>query len=167
MAEVDVDLEGCAMIPGPVEEHLCECHPGFEHHLHRTAWSGQALAAAEHVSGYAVAKPVIARIGGEPFMLVVSAAQRVDVAALEGATGKRVELVPEWEFVEWFPACEQGAEPPFAIFGLPIIADLALALRDRVLMPAGTHDDSVVLDTSRWIDCEDVQAMPGLGAPLH
>jgi Ala-tRNA(Pro) deacylase len=155
------------MIPALIQEHLLECHPGFEHHLHRTAWSAQELAAEEHVSGYAVAKPVIARIGGDPVMLVVSAAQRVDLAAVEAATGQRVELVPEWEFVEWFPDCEQGAEPPLAMYGLPLIADLSLALRDRLVMPAGTHDDAVVVDTSSWIECEGVQSLSGLGVPLH
>jgi Ala-tRNA(Pro) deacylase len=155
------------MIPSRVEAHLRQCHSGFEHHLHRTAWSAQELAEAEHVSGHLVAKPVVVRIGGDPTMLVVSAAQRVDLDALEMAVGQPVELVPEWEFVEWFPSCEQGAEPPFAMFGLPIVVDFALAMSDKLVVPAGTHDDAVVIDTERWLDCEDVQTLVGLGVPLH
>jgi Ala-tRNA(Pro) deacylase len=155
------------MIPATVEAHLRECHAGFEHHLHRTALTAQQLAAAEHVSGRDVAKPVILRIGGVAAIAVVSAAQCVDLSALEEATGKPVHLVPEWEFVEWFPSCEMGAEPPLAIFGLPILADATLALADRLVLPAGTHDDAVVVDTCRWLECEDVQTLPGLGTRLH
>jgi Ala-tRNA(Pro) deacylase len=155
------------MIPAVIEAHLRQCHPGFEHHLHRTALTAQERAAAEHVSGYRVAKPVIVRIGGDPAIAVVSAAQHVDLGALEKASGSRVDLVPEWEFVEWFPPCEMGAEPPLAMFGLPIVADLALALSDKIVLPAGTYDDAVVVDTDRWIDCENVQAIVGLGTQLH
>jgi Ala-tRNA(Pro) deacylase len=155
------------MIPVVIEAHLRECHEGFTHHLHRTALTAQELAAVEHVSGYHVAKPVIVRIGGDPAIAVVSAAHRVDLGALEEASGSRVDLVPEWEFVEWFPACEMGAEPPLAMFGLPIIADLTLALADKLVLPAGTHDDAVVVDTDRWMECENVQAISGLGTPLH
>lgn len=155
------------MIPAAIEAHLRACHGGFEHHLHPTAVTAQRLAAAEHVSGHCVAKPVVVRIGGAPAIAVVSAAQRVNLAALEEATGSRVELVPESESVEWFPACEVGAEPPLAIFGLPIIVDTALALTDRIVMQAGTHDDAVVVDTDRWIDCENVRSIVGLGTPMH
>jgi Ala-tRNA(Pro) deacylase len=98
---------------------------------------------------------------------VIAAAQRLQLGALAKAAGSPVELVPEWEFVEGYPACELGAEPPLAIFGLPIVVDAALALNDKLVMQAGTHDDAVVVDTDRWLDCEDAQAIVGLGAPLH
>jgi Ala-tRNA(Pro) deacylase len=121
----------------------------------------------EHVSGYRVAKPVVVRIDGDPVIVVVAAAEHVRLGALEEATGRRVELVPEWEFVGWFPACELGAEPPLAMFGLPILVDGTLARADRILMPAGTHEDAVVIDTARWLECEHVQTIPDLGAPLQ
>lgn len=153
------------MIPAIVEAHLLRCHPGFEHHLHRTALAAQRLAEAEHVSGHVVAKPVIVRVGGERAIAVVAATQVVDLDVLEAASGKTVELVEEWEFVEWFPSCELGAEPPLAVFGMPIYADAAIALTSRLVMQAGTHDDAVVIDTSSWVDCEDVRTVVGLGVP--
>jgi Ala-tRNA(Pro) deacylase len=150
-----------------VEAHLRECHAGFEHHPHKSAVTAQELAEAEHVSGYRVAKPVVVRIDGDPAIVVVAAAEHVRLGVLEEATGSKVELVPEWEFVEWFPACELGAEPPLAMFGLPILVDDKLASSDRLLMPAGTHQDAVVIETDRWLQCERVQTIPGLGGRAH
>jgi Ala-tRNA(Pro) deacylase len=155
------------MIPANIEGHLRVCHAGFEHHLHRPAMTAQGLAAAEHVSGYLVVKPIVVRIGGYPAIAVVSAAQRLNLGALEEVTGSAVELVPEWEFREWFPACDPGAAPPLAMFGLPIIIDASLALTNRLVMPAGTHHDAIIVDTDRWVDCENVRAVVGLGTSLQ
>ena len=69
--------------------------------------------------------------------------------------------------MEWFPFCELGAEPPLALFGLPIVIDAALANEERIVFPAGAHGDAVEVDTSEWLECENVQTLPGLGAPLH
>lgn len=155
------------MIPVNVEGHLRDCHAGYEHHLHRSAPTAQGLAHVEHVSGHFVAKPIIVRIGGEPAIAVVSAAQRVNLHALEEVSGRSVELVPETEFRDWFPSCDAGAVPPLGIFGMPILVDATLALTDRLVMPAGTHEDAVVVDTDRWTRCEDVQTVVGLGIPMH
>lgn len=155
------------MIPVAIQEHLRQHHPGFEHHPHASAATAQDLAAAEHVTGHRVAKPVVVRIGDAPALAVVSAAERVRLSALEEALGRPVELVPEGEFAAWFTPCESGAEPPLAMFGLPIFVDAELAGARRLLMPAGTHQDAVVVDVDRWLECEQVQTMPDLGAPMR
>lgn len=155
------------MIPSAIEAHLRQHHPGYQHHQHSNAPTAQDLAAAEHVSGYRVAKPVIVRIGDKAAIAVVSAAQRVRLGALEEALGSGVELVAEDEFAPWFAPCERGAEPALAMFGLPILVDAHLARERRVVMPAGTHEDAVVLDVDRWIECEHVQMVPDLAAPPH
>jgi Ala-tRNA(Pro) deacylase len=155
------------MIPSVIETHLQQHHPGFEHHQHAVAGSAQDLAAAEHVSGYRVAKPVIVKIGGKPAMVVVSAAHNVRLGAIEEAMGAEVQLVPEQEFAAWFTPCERGAEPALAMFGLPILVDAHLASERKIVMPAGTHEDAVVIDVPRWLECEKVQTIPDLAAPLH
>jgi Ala-tRNA(Pro) deacylase len=155
------------MIPSAIESHLREHHPGFEHHPHRSSATAQELAAAEHVTGYRVAKPVVVRSGDRAAIAVVSAAQRVRLPALERAMGAPVELVGEAEFAGWFKPCEPGAEPALALFGLPILVDAHLAREERIVMPAGTHEDAVVLDVERWLACERAQTVPELGAPLH
>jgi Ala-tRNA(Pro) deacylase len=151
------------MIPTMVEQHLRLNHPGFEHHEHDAAMTAQDLAASEHVSGRHVAKPVVVKLDGQLALAVVAASERVNLASLEEATGFAAELVPEPEFAAHFEPCEAGAEPPLAVFGLPIYADQKLELERWLLMPAGTHRDAVVLETREWMACEKVQPVANLG----
>ena len=151
------------MIPNAIEAHLRENHRGFEHHHHESAMTAQDLAAADHVTGFQVAKPVVVKVGGRLALAVVSAAERVSLGMLEEATGERAEIVPETEFASRFVPCEAGAEPPLSLFGVPIFADEKFLHADRVLMQAGTHEDSVVLDTHAWIVREHVQPIANLG----
>lgn len=150
------------MIPEIVERHLCERYRSFEHHVHRSAATAQELAAAEHVSGYRVAKVVVLDVGGELAMAVIAAADRVNLAPLEEATGAAAELVAESEFSPLFAPCETGAEPPLAIFGVPIFVDEKLMREPRIAMPAGTHRDAVVVDTTEWLWHEHVQPITNL-----
>lgn len=152
------------MIPTMIESHLRTHHRGFEHHVHASAMTAQDLAAADHVTGYRVAKPVVVKLGGQLALAVVSAAEQVALGVLEEATGAEVELVPEGEFAARFMPCETGAEPALGIFGLPIFADEKFLHEDKVVMQAGTHEDSVVLDTQHWIVCERIQPVANLGA---
>lgn len=151
------------MIPTMVEAHLRLRHPGFEHHTHAAAMTAQDLAAAEHVSGRRVAKPVIVSLDGQLAIAVVAAAEKVNLGALEESTGRAVELVPESVFARSFEPCEAGAEPPLAVFGLPIFVDQKLEQERWLVMPAGTHEDAIVLDTYEWMNCEKVQAIANLG----
>ncbi len=154
------------MIPMPVEAHLRLSHPGFEHHRHTVAMTAQDLAAAEHVSGRHVAKPVIVKLDGRLAIAVVAASERVDLRVREEATGAAAELVPEVEFAARFQPCDAGAEPPLALFGLPIFVDAKLESQRTLVMPGGTHEDSVVLDTREWMRCEKAEPIVGLGAKL-
>jgi Ala-tRNA(Pro) deacylase len=152
------------MIPTMIESHLRSHHGGFEHHTHASAMTAQELAAAEHVSGYRVAKPVVVKLDGKLAIAVVAATDRVSLGVLEEATGASAELVPEAEFAERFVPCEAGAEPALSLFGLPIFADERFLHEPRFVMPAGTHEDAVVLDTHEWMRCEKVQPVANLGS---
>ena len=151
------------MIPTMIEAHLRMRHPGFEHHVHAPVMTAQELAAVEHVSGRRVAKSVVVRLHGHLALAVVGAAEKVNLGALDEATGGSAELVPEEEFAKRFMPCEAGAEPPFALFGLPIFVDEKLERERTVLMPVGTHEDAVLLDTHEWINCEKAQTVANLG----
>jgi Ala-tRNA(Pro) deacylase len=155
------------MIPSNIEEHLRQKHQGFEHHVHRAAMTAQDLAAREHVSGHRVAKPVVVKLDGNLALAVVAASERLNLAALEEATGLRVELVSEQEFAPLFEPCERGAEPPLALFGVPIFMDARLEQEKTLLMPAGSHQDAVVLDTHQWMACEKAQPVANLGVLSH
>lgn len=154
------------MIPNTIEAHLRTYHGGFEHLVHESAMTAQDLAAADHVTGYHVAKPVVVKLGGQLALAVVSATDRVALGVLEEATGAQAELVPETEFAGRFAPCDAGAEPPLAVFGLPIFADEKLLHAEKILMQAGTHEDSVVLGTHGWMRCEHVQPVANLGARM-
>jgi Ala-tRNA(Pro) deacylase len=151
------------MIPAMIESHLRERHKVYEHHRHALAMSAQELAASEHVSGFRVAKPVVVRLDGRLAIAVVAATDRVALGTLEEATASTAELVPEAEFLDRFKPCELGAEPPLALFGLPIFVDEKLLHEKKLLMPAGTHEDAIALDTHEWIQCEEVQPIANLG----
>lgn len=152
------------MIPAMIETHLREHHGGFEHLRHASAATAQDLAAAEHVSGYRVAKPVVVKLGDELALAVVSAAERVSLGVLEEATGIEVELVPEDEFAARFEPCDAGAEPALSVFDVPIFADEKLLHGAKLVMQAGTHEDAILFDTHEWIRCEKVQPVANLGA---
>ncbi len=153
------------MIPARIEAHLRERYRAYEHHTHPAAATAQDLAAAEHVSGGQVAKPVVLRLGGELALAVVAATDRVNLSVLEEATGSRAELVPEAEFCERFTPCDAGAEPPLAIFGVRIFVDHALVRERKIVMAAGTHEDAVILETGEWLWCERAQPIVNLGRP--
>ncbi len=152
------------MIPSLIEAHLRSHHGAYEHLIHPSAMTAQDLAAADHVTGYRVAKPVVVKLGGRLALAVVSAAERVALGVLEEATGAQAELVPEAEFAGRFAPCDAGAEPALSVFGLPIFADEKFLHSEKVLMQAGTHEDSVLIDTHGWIRCEKVQPVANLGA---
>jgi Ala-tRNA(Pro) deacylase len=151
------------MIPAMIEAHLRERHRIYEHHRHSLALSAQELAASEHVSGYRVAKPVVVRLDGRLAIAVVAATDKVALGTLEEATASAAELVAEPDFIDAFRPCEAGSEPPLALFGLPIFVDEKLLHEKKLLMPAGTHEDAIALDTHEWIQCEEVQPIANLG----
>jgi Ala-tRNA(Pro) deacylase len=152
------------MIPESIERYLEDHHLPFVHTTHARTVTAQRLAAAEHVPGDRVAKPVVVRIDGEIALAVVAATQRVDVEELAGALGaRRVELVPEAEFEGRFAPCEAGAEPPLRLFGLPIYVDASLARMPRIVMRGGTHEDAIEVDTSEWMRSERATPIERLG----
>ncbi len=151
------------MIPAVVETHLRQRYVAFEHHVHASAFTAQELAAADHVSGYRVAKAVVLKLRGSLVIAVVAATDRVNVHPLEEAMGARAEFVSEEEFQERFRPCEPGAEPPLAMFGVPIFVDDELIRQRTILIPAGTYEDAVLLDTSEWVWCENVRPIMNLG----
>jgi len=154
------------MIPSFIRSYLEQQHVGYAHHIHAAAMTAQELAANEHVTGRRVLKPVIVKVDGQLAFAVVAATEKVNLAQLEEATGARVELVPEGEFVSRFLPCEAGAEPPLAIFGLPIFFDEKLERAGRMIMPAGTHQDAVELETKAWMSAEKAQPVANLGGQI-
>jgi len=153
------------MIPAPIEKYLADHHLSFAHHVHARAVAAQKLAAAEHVSGYRVAKPVVVSLDGSLALAVVPAHRRVDLDALARATDcADAKLASEPLFGDRFWPCEAGAEPPLAMFGVPIYVDEGLSREPFLVMRAGTHEDAMLLSTRDWLKSEGVRSVPGLAA---
>jgi Ala-tRNA(Pro) deacylase len=152
------------MIPERIDQYLKDHHLPYTHSVHVRAVSAQRFAAAEHVTGDRIAKPVVVRIDGELALAVVAATQKVDTGELRRTLGARsVDLVPEPEFQGRFAPCEVGAEPPLRLFGLPLYVDAALARSRRIVMRGGTHEDAIELETDAWLRSEDAMPVAHLG----
>jgi Ala-tRNA(Pro) deacylase len=108
---------------------------------HSRAYTAQEVAAAAHVPGKELAKPVMVKLDGKMAMAVVPASYQVDLAALARVAGaERAELATEEEFKDLFPGSEVGAMPPFGnLWGLPVHMSRALAGDEDIAFQAGTH----------------------------
>src|SRR3972149_4891453 len=90
-----------------------------EHHVryvtmgHSPAYTAQEIAAATHIPGRALAKTVMVKVDGRMTMVVLPAADKIDLRLLKKMLGaSKAELATEAEFKESFPDCEIGAMPP-------------------------------------------------------
>ena len=112
---------------------------------HAEAFTAQATAQLEHVSGKKMAKVVVVRTDNDYVMTVLPAPNRVSFTKLRNLIGaKEIRLASEEELQGLFPDCEVGAMPPFGqLFNLPFFVDIALSENKDIVFNAGTHKDSV------------------------
>jgi len=125
----------------------------FQLRHHPARFTAQEVAAAEHITGEEVAKVVIVKAGDAFAMCVLPATYVLDMKRAKKALGaKSVRLATEEEIAGLFPDCEVGAMPPFgAEYHLPVYVEEHLSEDEQILVPAGTHEDSVLL---AWADYE-------------
>lgn len=114
---------------------------------HPEAFTAQQVAASEHVSGYGVAKVVMAVADGMLVMLVLPAPYRVDLVRLKHVLDcGTVRLAREGEFATLFPDCELGAMPPFGnLYGVPVYVDATLTSDPRIVFNAGSHRETMTV----------------------
>jgi Ala-tRNA(Pro) deacylase len=134
-----------SMVPQQVREFLDKEGVSYEVLTHEKAFTAQGVAAALHVSGRTLAKPVILRTrDGRLVMAVITGAQSVDLKAASSVVGGEVELAKEKEFAPSFPGCDAGAEPPFGnLYGLPVYVDEALRKDPEIVFNGGTHTEAI------------------------
>jgi Ala-tRNA(Pro) deacylase len=132
---------------------LEEQEVAYELEEHPRAVTAQQLAAAEHVSGWDVAKTVLLSVGGQLAMVVVPAAVMVDLDRAADVLGHNVvRLAAEDEFEKVFEDCEGGAEPPFGnLYGVPVFLDEKLRARDHLVCRAGSHTKTLTLATEDYV----------------
>ena len=121
----------------------------YEVTRHQPTYSAQQMAAAEHVPGREVAKPVLIKADGQYYMCVLPACCKVDLDALKQDLGVgQVELAGEDEMSKLFADCELGAEPPFGnLYGLETLMDESLEADEHIVFQAGTHEQAIKMAT--------------------
>ena len=117
----------------------------YEVTRHQPTYSAQQMAAAEHVSGREVAKPVLIKADGQYYMCVLPACHKVDLDALKQDLGAdQVALAGEDEMSKLFADCELGAEPPFGnLYGLETLMDENLQKDEYIVFQGGTHEQAI------------------------
>lgn len=130
-----------------LERYLRENGVPYSLHHHPPAFTAQAVAESEHVSGKAVAKVVIVFLDSTMAMLALPASLRVNFARAGEALGaKEVRLALEEEFAAAFPDCDLGAMPPFGnLYDLETFVDRHLTGAETLVFNAGTHEDTIHL----------------------
>lgn len=113
--------------------------------VHRSAYTAQELAAAEHVPGREHAKVAIVKAGKRFVMVVLPAPRKIDFRELAAILPeKEARLASEDEFAGLFPGCEPGAMPPFGdLFAMEVIADRSLEQDEDIVFQAGSHNESI------------------------
>ena len=112
---------------------------------HSRAFTTQEIAAATHIPGKELAKPVIVEVDGTMAMAVVPGSQKVDLAMLRDALGAtRVTLAQETAFKDRFPERDPGAMPPFGnLYGMPVYVADSLTEDEEIAFNAGSHTELV------------------------
>jgi Ala-tRNA(Pro) deacylase len=119
---------------------------------HSTSFTAQELAAAEHVSGKRVIKPVVVQADSHFVMCALPACYRIDIAELKDQLGVReVRLIDEEMLRQLFEDCEAGAEPPIGrLYGMTTVMDESLSRGNQVMFQAGTHQDAVEMSLAEY-----------------
>lgn len=135
-----------------LQSYLDEMGANYRVSRHPIAYTAQDLAAAEHVPGIQVVKPVVIKADGRFVMCALPACYRIDMQALRSQLQAHdVSLADEGKLGELFPECELGAEPPIGrLFGMPMLMDESITADDRVTFQAGTHSDAVTMSLAEF-----------------
>lgn len=95
-----------------------------------------------------VAKTIVVVAPRGRVRAVLPAGARLDLAKLSAVVGSELRLASEGELAEAYPMFELGAVPPLGgPSGERTVLDRRLALRDTIVIEAGSHEESLRLRT--------------------
>ncbi len=124
----------------------------FHKSQHRETFTALEMAAAEHISGYQVAKPVFVMAGEQLVMAVLPAPYQLDLAKMGKALGREVRLAREDEFGEVFHDCDRGAEPPLGtIYGVLTLVDERL-IAETIHFEGGSHSSALSMSRDGFLE---------------
>jgi len=143
----------------------------FEELHHPEAYTAQAVAQREHMSGHRVAKVVVVMIDDRPAELILPASRHVNLDKVRQVLKAReVRLASEDEMAAYFTDYEVGAVPPLRHWKeLPVLMDRSLNVEGDILFQAGTHSDAVRLNFRDWYEMvkPQIASFSELPAPAH
>jgi Ala-tRNA(Pro) deacylase len=135
-----------------VMEYLKKNHCSYRVTEHKSAYTAEQLASAEHVTPKKVAKPVVLRADGTYYVCVLPADRKIDLYRIQKhLEAKNVRLASEHEMEYIFGDAELGAEPPIgAMYELQTFMDKKLAKDKEIVFQAGTHEQAVWMSMDEY-----------------
>lgn len=98
------------------------------------------------------AKALVMLAADAPVHVVLPGSRRVDNAKVRAVLGTRTLRFATPEELLALTGCVPGAVPPFGnLFGLPVLADEALAAREEIAFNAGSHTRSIVMPCADFL----------------
>ncbi len=124
----------------------------YEELHHPAAYTAQAVAEREHVTGHRVAKVVVVMADGRPVELILPASRRVLLDRVREVLGTDdVRLASEDEMERRFTDCEPGAIPALRHWQeVDVIMDDSLRIPGDIVFQAGTHCDAIRMPFADW-----------------
>lgn len=141
------------MIPRKLTQFLKKNKVYYQVLVHPPAFTSPETAHAGHIPGKALAKVVMAAVGGTDAMVVVPSNRTVDMFKLSTALGTNdVHIEEEKEFKDLFRDCELGAMPPFGpLYHMPCYVDEGLKENKRLYFNAGNHEGCLEISTEDFL----------------
>jgi Ala-tRNA(Pro) deacylase len=136
---------------------------GVEYELlsHQRTETAAAEAEALGLDPKDVAKTLVVSTPAGYVRAVLPASERIEFHKLrehvEG--GKRIHLATEEDLARDYPGFELGAVPPFGGSSDRILVDSRLAERERVVLEAGSHEQSVRIRTADLLELTGAQVV--------
>jgi Ala-tRNA(Pro) deacylase len=123
-----------------VPDYLAGEGVAFETLWHPPAYTASRRARYLRVPGRRFAKAVLLVGPDGPFVAILPATHRIDLALLSSELGGPVRLAGEHEVAEQFTDCEWGVVPPFgSVYCLGTVLDASLAPDAVLVFEGNTH----------------------------
>jgi len=142
-----------------IARHLDQRKVPYRVRHHRPAYSAQAVAEREHVSGVRFGKVVVAVADGRPVLFVMPAYDHLDEVLARDALGAReLHLAGELEAARFLPGIEIGTAPPLRLWpGVDLWMEKTMEHEGPIVFQGGTHADAIEMDFADWRRVADPQ----------
>ena len=119
---------------------------------HPPTYTSEESARARGESVAIGGKALLMKVGGEHALFVISAARRIDSAALRRDLGARKLRFASPEELHELTGLVPGGVPPFGepVLPFPLYADESVFENDRIAFNAGSLTDSIIMSVADW-----------------